>query len=425
LPPLDHEVERAGVGRERVERGAALLAAIAAEHQHRGHGAVLEPLLQVSEEAEREAVREVDVVEDQQQRPVAGERVQRVAQAPEHARSRGRRRQRLGLGQRGDPRHLGDLGAVERQHRRADAEHAIDLAGAGRDAVLDQRLEQLTQRLERPGARRAPAGDGGRARVGAELDGLERQPRLAGPALARDQHEAADLPLQLGLARRDRELLEPRDEPAEHVVTTDERGPIEERLRRGQLHRPATPLAADRREHRVDRLGRADALIALLDQQPGDQLVERRRQAHHQVAGRHGRVHEVPGGDLPGRPAERQAPRHDAVEDAAERVEIAARVEQLAAKLLRRHVADRARHADVLEHIATVGADLGRDAEVDQHRQLTGAQEDVLGLEVAVDHALAVDERQRVTDAPQDGEHAIEVAGDRRARQRLRRQRLG
>ena len=57
---------------------------------------------------------------------------------------------------------------------------------------------------------------------------------------------------------------------------------------------------------------------------------------------------------------------------------------------------------DVLEHIAAIGAELGREPEVDEHRQLAAPDQDVVGLEVAVDHALAVHVRERAADAAQD-----------------------
>ena len=121
---------------------------------------------------------------------------------------------------------------------------------------------------------------------------------------------------------------------------------------------------------------------------------------------------------------EGQAPGEQLVEDDADRVEVAARVERIAARLLGAHVLGRAaddagaRDARLLR----VGADL-REAEVDDLHEVAARahrlEDDVLGLEIAVDDALVVrfgERRERlaqdVDDAP-EGQRPL-LVGDAR-----------
>ena len=93
------------------------------------------------------------------------------------------------------------------------------------------------------------------------------------------------------------------------------------------------------------------------------------------------------------------------VHDRAERVDVAARVGGATGGLLGRHVLGRAhRHAGAGQPALARGLGLGRlrDAEVEHLDDVGGAvardQEDVLGLEIAVDDALAVRGGERAAD---------------------------
>ena len=110
---------------------------------------------------------------------------------------------------------------------------------------------------------------------------------------------------------------------------------------------------------------------------------------------------------------EGQAPREELVEDDADRVEVAARVERIAARLLGAHVLGRAaddagaRDAGLLR----LGAHL-REAEVDDLHEVAARahrlEDDVLGLEIAVDDVLGVRFGERGERLPQDVDDAPE-----------------
>ncbi|MEZ4253451.1 MAG: hypothetical protein R3B99_35020 [Polyangiales bacterium] len=119
-------------------------------------------------------------------------------------------------------------------------------------------------------------------------------------------------------------------------------------------------------------------------------------------------------------------------EDRAEGVDVGARVDVVAARLLRRHVLRRAeRFARRREARASAGG-LG-EAEVEQHgafgglvgelaravgvgaRRALAGEEDVGRLQIAVDDALVVGERERVRDLFDDAERLGE--GERAGRE--------
>ena len=116
--------------------------------------------------------------------------------------------------------------------------------------------------------------------------------------------------------------------------------------------------------------------------------------------------------------------------DAAERVEIGAMIDRDAAALLRRHVRRRPHHRAGLRHVHAVAdvvaGELG-DPEVEQLDPLAarhlriGHQEDVVGLEIAMDDALGVRGGQRAGDLPRDRERRrpAKPAARRPPRQRL------
>ena len=121
---------------------------------------------------------------------------------------------------------------------------------------------------------------------------------------------------------------------------------------------------------------------------------------------------------------EGQPAREELVEDDADRVEIAARVERIAARLLGAHVLGRAAHdAGARDaRLLRLGAHLGQ-AEVDDLDEVAARphrlEDDVLGLEIAVDDVLVVrlgERRERlpehVDDAP-EGQRPV-LVGDAR-----------
>ena len=90
------------------------------------------------------------------------------------------------------------------------------------------------------------------------------------------------------------------------------------------------------------------------------------------------------------------------VEQAAEREHIGAAVDALAGHLLRRHVAERSQHDSLrrARHGRAIGAGgvetLQRQPEIENLDVAVAGQEDVLGLEVAMDDALGMRRRQPV-----------------------------
>jgi hypothetical protein len=109
------------------------------------------------------------------------------------------------------------------------------------------------------------------------------------------------------------------------------------------------------------------------------------------------------------RAGERLLGREHLGQRAPEREHVGGRAHLLAAHLLRRHVPDRAEHAAGLGGRERRGRDRSgesaagsRQAEVEDLGSPVAAEEDVLGLEVAVHDALGVRRRQAVGDARAD-----------------------
>ena len=103
-------------------------------------------------------------------------------------------------------------------------------------------------------------------------------------------------------------------------------------------------------------------------------------------------------------PLNRWAPAQRLVEHHPEGVDVGPGVERMAFDLLGREVLGRAHH---LAHLGEVGRGLGRlgDAEVGDEQATVGRGEDVPGLHVAVDEAVAVSVVERVGDLGTDGDH--------------------
>jgi hypothetical protein len=127
------------------------------------------------------------------------------------------------------------------------------------------------------------------------------------------------------------------------------------------------------RDHRLDGRGHVVPVLAQQRRRLGDALGEQllRRVAH---VGRH------PGDRL--------------VEHAREGIDVAAPVEGTVARLLRAHVRRGPGDGPLLRDLLRGAVDRARDAEVGEHGVAAG-EEDVLGLDVAMDHAALVRVRQR------------------------------
>lgn len=114
----------------------------------------------------------------------------------------------------------------------------------------------------------------------------------------------------------------------------------------------------------------------------------------------------------------RHAPEQQLMEHDTERVQVGATVERQSTRLFGTHVVRRADDGAGVRHARVVGGT--RNAEVGEHRGAVFAQQDVVGLDVAVDHALALGIAQRRGDlarhAQREGQVARRaVAGQHRA----------
>ncbi len=180
---------------------------------------------------------------------------------------------------------------------------------------------------------------------------------------------------------------------------------------RGQCDRRGRRGARQRRQAAARFLRGRRAARGVLFQQREDQLIEQRRDAGNQVARRGRRQREVRAHDLPGIGAEeRVLPGHDAVQHAAQRVEVGAPIGCGAAQRFRRE-----RGGGAAQHARLGPSDAGGQPEIDQ-RDGRGigsgivADEDVRGLDVAVDEAASVQRAERVE----------QRVGDARDRRRVR-----
>ena len=415
------------------ELGAGLLGAVHAQEEHARLGEV--GLVEGVEKAERALVGPLEVVEDQQHRLDLGEGRERAREALVEAGARGVRREHGDLGALSDTGQPAHRGLVDREDRAAVAEDVRRLGGALVTAVIGDRHEERLEGVERRGLHRARGGVGGRdggALAGHHAEAvpprdrrrLHGEARLAYAALA--AHEgapAAGRPHALEI------LLELR----ERGGAPGEAGPVEvgERLRRR-----AASLRAEPGQRRGHVVGIAEPILGLLLQELEDELVERRRHARDPRPGPLRERVQVLAEHRVNRSDEGRGARDALVEHAAERIEIDARIHELALDLLGRHVR-RAAAATLArrDHLAAAGpAELQRQAEVGEHGGAAVAEEDVAGLGIAVDEAQAVDERERVADGRHHRQHAGEGAarrageagpGDQRRRAPRRRLRAG
>ena len=184
--------------------------------------------------------------------------------------------------------------------------------------------------------------------------------------------------------------------------------------------------ALGRRRHRSARCrergtaevaGGGEAIVGVLGHRAGQDGVEARRRVRRAVMQRGRVVVEVgPQGRLVALALIRRHAGERVVEHAAQRVDVGARVEALAADLLGRDVAERPDPAAVAGGAGVRGHALG-EPEVGQVGVVVGAEQDVGGLDVAVDDAARVRRVERAGHLGDDVRRAGRVAGGaRRAR---------
>ncbi|GIW72377.1 MAG: hypothetical protein KatS3mg102_1919 [Planctomycetota bacterium] len=273
-------------------------------------------------------------------------------------------------GERGRLPGEGRFGFGQHPHRTGRAPHQL-LAGG---------VIRIRRQLDRACALQLRAGD----QVG-------EQPALADARLAADA-DRERAPALVDLAQRRPQFLLLALSPHQRRVEQGAR-----RCRRAVLapvrEPPPSRLAGQPPQRHCDLGGGGEALRGLLAQQPLHQVLQRRR--HRRVVGHERRRN---GGEvLPQHlgivlALERRAARDHVVERGAERVEVGAPVEGLAADDLRRHVGDRAAAADLVR-----APPLARQPEVDQldppgpARLRVRRHQHVARLEVQVQIALGVD----------------------------------
>ncbi|MFN7975686.1 MAG: hypothetical protein U0166_25660 [Acidobacteriota bacterium] len=273
----------------------------------------------------------------------------------------------------------------------------------------------------------------------AARDGLARQleaeTRLAAPARAARDHDAAALPS---------EIVESFAEDRERVVAGDERRAVEV----GPAHRQPSSARGSRRpfvraprfrgagarprrvsggkdalEPRGERERRSETPRRRLLEQAQDDVVELPRKA---VARRgYGLRAQVLDDDVRRRGSdEGRASDEELVDHAAERVEIGARVDQVSSCLLGSDRVDAA--GDLALHLERIAADGGeprREAEVDDDGTQGGVaggaghgfpEEHVVELQVPVDDPLAVQVGERVAEVPREREDLGDQLGWKR-----------
>ena len=255
-------------------------------------------------------------------------------------------------------------------------------ADAGRTVELDREqihdsLAQVVERAVGRGHAERKDGDGGGIERGARSRRTARQPY---------GHRA-------------------EDHGDERGPDHDRAAPIMRRARRRRDGRARIRLV--QRGERRRQLGRAGIAVGRrLGQEPLEHEVQRRWDRLAQSAGGGDRIGEALGHDrLRGRPGVRRLAGQQLVDHAAQAVEIGAAVERgVAERLLRAHVGRGAdREPGLGETVARAGLERAGHPEIGEqrvrrHARLAagGAQEHVLGLEVAVHDAVRVGVRQCV-----------------------------
>ena len=152
------------------------------------------------------------------------------------------------------------------------------------------------------------------------------------------------------------------------------------------------------------------SVVGRLREQGGDQGRQARRQAGAGIADRRRLVAHVPRGDIgEAGAAERRPAGQHLVQDDAEGVEVRARVDLAPQRLLGRHVLAGAEHAAGLGQARLL--ERAGDAEVGHADAPVVADQDVAGLQVAVDAAAGVGGGEAVRDLDRDRQGV----GDRRS----------
>ncbi|MFN7974371.1 MAG: hypothetical protein U0166_18815 [Acidobacteriota bacterium] len=347
--------------------------------------------------AERELVRLVNVVhqEDQALRP--REVGDHLCKRSVKARQRRLRRERGG---RPHPEAVGEAphtGVVRREDRGLHAEEALGLTGASLAAAIGDRLEHAAEALERLASitrRRAVASDHPMAELPGAASHLLQEPRLPGPSFSAEEHHATTV-----LAQASDRLVDRRDD----LLPSRECGTVQVGARRRTGQRLVRRSQRQQRVRDVVRV--AQPLPRILREQPQHHVIDAWIQVlteYRRRDRRLGHVHQEHLHRALGQ--ERWPPREELVEDAAERVEVGARVEELASRLLRRHVERRA--GDLAHHLHRLPElcveCLARQPEVHDHGHAVRRHEDVVGLQVAVQDPLAVEVGERRAQAPHD-----------------------
>ncbi len=188
--------------------------------------------------------------------------------------------------------------------------------------------------------------------------------------------------------------------------------------RRGIRRRERAACVLEPFEH---LLGGPRAAIAALGHERLDQLDHRRGNEGRERSQRRGIPDQHPQQDRDGvRRIERRLSGQALVQDRAEREEVGAPVHLIpASHLLGRHVAGRPEHDTGARHLP-VDVLPARETEVDEHDVFDPAarQEEVAGLDVAVDEAVAVRGGQRLRDALAQRQALVDV--ERSPREPLR-----
>ncbi len=313
-------------GKQTVEHGRPLLAAVRPEHDERHAGE--RPACQVFEERARQFVGPLQVVHHEERRHGRGVGRERVNEGAEEPIARGRLRQRRRCVAPVLTWHTGQCGFIRRQQRAAVADDPLRDDGATRHAVVRDVLEQRAQRRERWLRRRADAGRHFLVSCDHPGSDLERDAGLADTALAPEQDQAA-LPLrQAACAGVDL---------VEHRLPADERRAVEIRARARQLRVPGWrgDLQALQRGRDVMRV--PDTVAWVLRDQAPHQLIELVRYAVDDGGWRRGGGAEVLSHHLAVGAGERRPAGDQQVHHAAEGIEVRPRIEQLAVDLLGRH----------------------------------------------------------------------------------------
>ncbi len=247
---------------------------------------------------------------------------------------------------------------------------------------------------------------------------LERHARLADPARAHERHQPRLLEPPAHLV----DLLLPPHETGDGVREVVG-GPLRggrERDRRGR------DVGGDGPERLGEGSDRLMALLGHLGERSQERLFDRRRKVGRELARPARRVVDVLVDDLPHvLSGERPLAGQQLVDHAPDRVDVRPRVGLLAAALLGRDVARRTEHLarvrqPVLERLELrVQPGQPEVDHLDHDRAVALFEEDVLGLEVAVDHARLVRRADRLADLRDDRERRLDVErralGQRRA----------